>query len=109
MELEETIEFTSRTICLSPAFAALKKAKEILEADSNSFKLLADFENKRNLAYSPNTPENRRTQLVNELNNDFTKLNQTPEFKNYFEASDKFNMFVGGLFDKIISLVRKNL
>ena len=109
MNLERIIELLAQTIYMRPEFTALKKAKAAVTLNPDATKLLADFERKRGAAYSPNTPENTRRQLMNELDSGFVILNKTPELKNYFSAADDFNTFMGGTIDGLMSRVNKNL
>ncbi len=109
MELNQAINQLVNALANSTEFNNLRKATQDVKKNTQTKNAFDQFQQKQELLYSNKLSQGDMDKLMNELNNDYERLIQNPQLKNYFSASEAFNNLLNTVMNAVNETLSKNL
>lgn len=94
MNVNAALQLLVSALAATKEFDELKRIKDELSKDKTVVNQLNQFQAKQNTLYSSHLSQNQINALMDELNGDYERLQQTPTLKRYFNTVDNFNQLI---------------
>jgi cell fate (sporulation/competence/biofilm development) regulator YlbF (YheA/YmcA/DUF963 family) len=109
MDLDDAVQNMIKSLSDSKEFAELKEATGSMRCNPVAMSCLKDFQRKKIQLQEIGLSSRLLQPAVDELTDEFEKLNSVPELKKYFEYVDIFNELMFSVIKKINQTLEKEL